>query len=286
MCDGSAWICSTIVDVRVEVLSDHGGEQLRLAARRLTVADAEVAARQARYRQAWADLEAARRDKPLWRRVLSHTTPAERQALERVRGSWAGVAGADAGRRAVHGRRQQRAAGVEGEDALVRRLSVLSDDWLMVRGYHNGRGETDHVLVGPRGVWAIEVKRRRVRLHVVGDRWWFERLDRRAKLVGTAWAVDGGGRTWGRQVGDVAGDLAAWLAHQGYPIRVNTAVMLMHEHAVVARCERPAVDLVSARPDRLLAAILARPPALSPETRATIADLIRRDHRFHAARRR
>jgi hypothetical protein len=62
--------------------------------------------------------------------------------------------------------------------------------------------------------------------------------------------------------------------------------MLMHEHAVVARCERPAVDLVSARPDLLLTAVLARPPALSPRTRTTIADLIRRDHRFHAARRR
>jgi Nuclease-related domain len=284
LCGRSVWICSTIVDVRVELLSDHGGEELRRTTRRLTAAGAEVAAQEVRYRQAWADLEAARCDKSLWRRILSRTTPTEREALERVRGSWAGVAAADAGRRAVHGRRQRQAAGIEGEDALVRELSVLPDDWLTLRGYHNRRGETDHVLVGPRGVWAVEVKRWRVRLYVVDDRWWFERLDR--NKPGTGRAVDGGGRTGGRQVGDVAGDLAAWLDRNGQRVRVHTAVMLMHEHAVVARCERPAVDLVSARPDRLLTAILAQPPALPRAACAEIVRLVRADHVRHAGRRR
>jgi hypothetical protein len=285
LCDGAGPGGSTIVDVRVEVLSDHGGEQLRRTTQRLTDADAQVAAQEVRYRQAWADLEAARRDKSLWRRVLSRSSPTERAALERVRGEWAGVARAGAGRQRIHGRTRQQAAGVEGEDALVRELAVLSDDWLMLRGYHNRRGETDHVLIGPRGIWAVEVKRRRVRLYVVGDRWWFERTDRRGKLVGTAWAVDGGGRTWGRQVGDVAADLAAWLARNGYAVPVHTAVMLMHELAVVARCERPDVDLVSARPDRLLTAIHVQPAALGSDTRAAVAELVRRDHRHHARRR-
>jgi hypothetical protein len=48
-------------------------------------------------------------------------------------------------------------------------LSTLSNDWVLLRGYRNRRGETDPVLVGPAGVWAIEVKRRRVLLHAVGD---------------------------------------------------------------------------------------------------------------------
>lgn len=279
MCDGVRVGRSTIVDVRVEVLSDHGGEQLRRTVQHLSAAEARVAAQEVRYRAAWADLEAARRGKSLWRRVLARSSPAERAALDRVRGEWAGVARAGAGRLQIEGRARQQAAGVEGEDALVRALSVLSDDWTMLRGYRNRRGETDSVLVGPRGVWAVEVKRRRVRLYVVDDRWWFERTDRRGKLVGTAWAVDGGGRTWGRQVGDVAGDLAARLARDGCPVRVHTAVVLMHERAVVARCERPDVDLVSARPDRLLAAIHARPVTLGRGDRAAVTDLIRRDHR-------
>jgi Holliday junction resolvase-like predicted endonuclease len=46
---------------------------------------------------------------------------------------------------------------------------VLDDAWVMIRGYRNRRGETDHVLVGPGGVWAVEVKRRRIRLHATGE---------------------------------------------------------------------------------------------------------------------
>src|SRR5689334_9425723 len=59
---------------------------------------------------------------------------------------------------------------------------------------------SDHVLVGPTGVSAVEVKRRRIRLHVVGEEWWFEKLSSRGNAVDTALAVDGGGRSWARQV--------------------------------------------------------------------------------------
>lgn len=36
-----------------------------------------------------------------------------------------------------HGRRQQQAAGVWGEDKLAGALSVLPDEWVMLRGYRN-----------------------------------------------------------------------------------------------------------------------------------------------------
>jgi hypothetical protein len=41
---------------------------------------------------------------------------------------------------------------------------ALCDSWtwgrVRFRGYRNRRGETDHLLVGPRGGWAMEVKYR------------------------------------------------------------------------------------------------------------------------------
>ncbi len=91
------------------------------------------------------------------------------------------------------------AAGVLGQDPLTAALGVLPDDWVMLRGYRNRRGGTDHVLVGPHGIWAVEVERRRIRLHAVGDQWWWERLDAGGHSVETGRAVDPAGRAWPRQ---------------------------------------------------------------------------------------
>ncbi len=272
--------------MRVEVLSDHGGQELRRTERRLLSAEAELAARQGSYRHAWDDLRSARHGKSLWKRMFSVQTPAEREALTRVRGTWQDVVRAGHGRQRIDQRARQQAAGNQGEDALTAALSVLSDEWTMLRGYHNGRGETDHVLIGPRGVWAVEVKNRRVRLHAVADEWWFERFDRRGRVVGREAAVDGGGRSWGRQVSDVADGLAAWLAGNGQPVRVHTAVLLMHEHAVLGRCAHLAVSLLCTRPTGLLRAMAEQPAALSPAACAEIVRLARADHVGHARRRR
>lgn len=101
-----------------------------------------------------------------------------------------------------------------------------------------------------------------------------------------ALAVDGGGRNWSRQVGDVATDLAAWLARQGTVVPVRTAVMLMHEQAQLVECVRPGVDFVGTDPRPLLDMILT-PSALTldPQACRNTAWLIERDHNFHAKRR-
>lgn len=161
--------------MRVEVLSDHGGQQLQQSAQQLRSAEAHLAAWQGGYAQASYELEEARRSKGFFKRMFAVRTAEEQQALARTQGAWQQVIHADYGRQQMQSRVQQRAAGAWGEDALVWGLSGLSDEWLMLRGYRNRRGETDHVLVGPLGVWAVEVKRRRVRLNAVGDRWWFVR---------------------------------------------------------------------------------------------------------------
>lgn len=272
--------------MRVEVLSDHGGLQLWQTEQQLQAATANVAVWEDWYRQTQDNLQAARRGKPLWKRIFAVSTPAEREAFAHVQGAWHEVLRADFGKQQIFGRRQQQAAGVWGENTLAWTLSVLPDEWVMLRGYHNRRGETDHVLVGPHGVWAVEVKRRRVRVNVDGDQWWFEKLDSRGNVVDTGWAVDGGGRSWARQVNDIAGDLASWLTRNGHQIQVNTAVMLMHERAQLGRIKDLTVHLLANHPAHLLEELARRPRMLCPETCEEIVGLIRRDHHFHASRRR
>lgn len=94
----------------------------------------------------------------------------------------------------------QQAAGVAAEDQMTVALQRLSDDWLLFRGYVNRRGEVDHLVVGPGGIWAIEVKGRGVCVHIDGDQWRYEKFDRYGNLVDQGILADRRGRSWGRQV--------------------------------------------------------------------------------------
>jgi hypothetical protein len=271
--------------MRVVVLSDFGGQQLDKTVRRLHEAETDVAGWTGAYHDACQDLELSRQTKAWWRRALSLATADEQEAEIRARLAWQAAGAADQDRQRIEARARQQAAGIYGEETLAQGLSSLDDSWVMLRGYRNRRGETDHVLVGPAGVWAVEVKRRRIRLHVTGDQWWFEKLSARGHVVETSWAVDGGGRTWGQQVTEVATDLAAWLARNQHAVPVRTAVMVMHEQATIGRCEHPAVNAVGTRAEHLLWAVERSGTVLPSQACQQIVDLIRRDHRFHDRRR-
>jgi len=44
-------------------------------------------------------------------------------------------------------------AGIAGEQLVATELGrVLDDDWTLLRGYRNRRGEIDQLLLGPRGL--------------------------------------------------------------------------------------------------------------------------------------
>lgn len=131
----------------------------------------------------------------------------------------------------------------------------------------------------------MEVKYRRVRLIVDGDQWRYEKMDRYGNIVETGWAVDGGGRSWSRQVNAVADDLAAWLERNRIGVPVYTAVVLMREGAVLGRCQNLTVSLIATNPGHLLEAIAEHPPLLNSNACEEITRLIRRDHRCHATRR-
>jgi hypothetical protein len=175
--------------------------------------------------------------------------------------------------------------GVEGEKVIPQLLSPISDRWKLFNGYRNRRGEIDHVLVGPKGLWAIEVKNRRIQLEVDGRRWWLRKLDKMGNPVGDqAPAVDGGGRDWGRQVGEPGRALAERLASRGFQVPVRTAVVLVDGRARVTRCIDAGVDLVTHELQELIDAISSRPVPLDDGQRETIESLIREDHASYEAR--
>ncbi|GAA5179215.1 hypothetical protein GCM10023322_08530 [Rugosimonospora acidiphila] len=272
--------------MRVEYLSDHGGQQLQQAEQQLHGAQAAFVEWHGAYAEAASALKATRRAKPLWKRLLSVRTPEERDALARSEQARQQASFAQSGVQQLSHRVEQRAAGVRGEDALAWGLSGLPDAWVMLRGYRNRRGEADHVLVGPQGVWVIEVKLRRVRLHVNGDEWRYEKLDRWGNPVESGWATDRSGRSWARQASDVAEDLAAWLHRNHHVLPVRSAVMLMHEDAQLGRCDDLAIDFVATQPGLLLQEMWRRATPLTAQACEDIVALIRRDHQFHNRRRR
>jgi len=59
-------------------------------------------------------------------------------------------------------------AGIAGEDLVATELGrALDDDWTLLRGYRNRRGEIDQLLLGPRGLFAIEVKNLNATVHLI-----------------------------------------------------------------------------------------------------------------------
>ena len=163
--------------MRVEILSDYGGDQLHRTERQLHAAGQDLHARQGSYRLAWDDLQDARRGKPLWRRIFGVSTPAERDALARTPITTSGASTAA----------RNKAAGTWGEQALTQALSVLPDDLggLSAATATAMARPSMCVLVGPAGVWAVEIKRRRIRINAVADQWWFEKRARSPILPAT-----------------------------------------------------------------------------------------------------
>ncbi|WP_320068238.1 nuclease-related domain-containing protein [Micromonospora sp. RTGN7] len=266
--------------MRVIYLSDHVGLQLTKTEQQYEAVHVRLGGWQSARQRAGNDAGAARWAKPWWKILLFISTPQEQEARARSAEAERQIGLARQEMDRLDQRKQQLSAGADGENFLVEGLSVLSEEWVMLCGYRNRRGEADHVLVGPTGIWVAEGKYRRVRVTVTGDRWWFEKLDNWGNMVDEGPATDRSGRSWARQANDVAQDLSRWLARNGYRYPVSTAVMLTHHQAEVGECRDLTVNLVGSSPEHLLEE-LRGPAWLSPDDRAEVVRLIERDHHFH-----
>jgi hypothetical protein len=180
---------------------------------------------------------------------------------------------------------QRLAAGVAGEQQVVREFGkALGNDWVLLRGYCNRRGEIDHLLLGPAGLVAIESKHLNATVHCDGDSWRFEKFDRFGNLVARGDINDRGGRSPSVQLNEPADLLEQFLRTRGGTISIFRVVLLTHPSSRRGRCTHPTVHIVTSAP-KLASQLSDMPPVLGAAHRARIEELIARDHRYHEARR-
>jgi hypothetical protein len=178
--------------------------------------------------------------------------------------------------------------GVRGEQEAATQLGrKLDDAWTLIKGYRNPRGEIDYLLLGPGGVFAIEVKYVNGTFSITRDRWRYVKFDRYGNAVAEGVVEDGGRRHRppNIQLTEPVRLLEDFLTKFGQPVRLDPVVLLNHPNARIARCDDDLGVRVLTSTDRL--ARLARgSDARIPAARLTeIQRLIERDHRFHASRR-
>jgi hypothetical protein len=267
--------------MRVEVLSDHPADMLASAARARGTGtggnprsvkpaisrDRDAARRQRRWLAwlrlpfaGWRAKRAAARP-PAPATVLTSSAPTDSElALQ-------------AGSRA-----EQRVA-----DELGR---ALGQEWVLFRGYRNGRGEIDGVLLGPGGLFAYEVKYHNATVYIRGDAWAGEKYDNYGNLVEPRRPItDRGsrGRSPSQQLNEPAGALAAWLARRGYPVEIARVVLLTHPKARIGSSNGATVRVVTS-PAALLRLVEGSAVRVGARQRAEVAEVIRRDHQHHNGR--
>jgi hypothetical protein len=271
--------------MHVVELSNHPGRLLRDIGRQRS-ADSQRA--QARYAGALAEHE----------RLLGQAR-ARRDEARAHRRLWAwirGVFAVSAQRRRVPqrpvlvtaptGQEESIAAGMAGEQQVAIELgAALGDEWLLFRGYRNRRGEIDHLLLGPRGMFAIEVKYHNATVYVTGDDWRFEKFDRWGNQVEQGRIADRTGRSPSVQLNEPADELENFLSSRGQPVPVTRIVILNHPRSRVGAQRNATVHLATSS-RYVLDLVRKSRLELGDARREQLRGLIERDHRFHEGRRR
>jgi hypothetical protein len=276
--------------MHVVELSNHPGDMLDHVARRRVAAEKRVLAvhedELIRYRARVRAIEVKRdraRARHSWWAWLRLSVAAwqEKRTLPRLPVSPAGHT--EEGHTDLE---EKIRAGIEGEQLVATELGrALDDDWTLLRGYVNRRGEIDHLLLGPRGLFAIEVKNLNATVHVDGDRWRADKYDNYGNLVEQRLIVDRMGRSPSMQLNEPADDLERFLRERGQPVPVRRAVVLAHRRSAFGTVRHPTV-MVGVSAAYVLALIgAAAGGQLDRGQRAEVQRLIRHDHDFHAKRR-
>jgi hypothetical protein len=183
-------------------------------------------------------------------------------------------------------REQTILAGRNAERRVADELATaLDDDWLLLRGYCNSRGEIDALLLGPSGLFAIEEKFRSIRVYVRGDAWEAQQIDKYGNPRSARVPMrDGKGRSPSEQVKEPVAALSRWLSTNKRGTPITPVVLLTHPRARVGYVQDATVRVE--RSVRGLVSLTERSShALDAGRRADIERLVRRDHEFHAARR-
>jgi len=176
-------------------------------------------------------------------------------------------------------------AGVEGERLAAIGLGrSLADEWTLLRGYRNNRGEIDHLLLGPRGLFAIEGKHRNATVYCAGDRWWYVKYDRYGNPVERGEMADRRGRSPSQQLNEPADQLEGFLRSRGHPVAVERIVLLTHARSRLGHSAEPTVRVTTSTA-QVLKLIDASRAVIGDDERARLERLIIRDHQHYESRR-
>jgi hypothetical protein len=267
--------------MRFVPLSDHPGDMLA-EARRVREAAGGIAGE--RYRQALA----AYQERIARARERRDKARAERDLLSRLRWGliawWRRLARPPRPPAALapsHGEEAIK-GGIKGEQEVADVLRVaLSDAWALVKGYRNRRGEIDYLLLGPGGLFAIEVKYVNGTFAITRERWRYVRFDRYGNQVGEGLLQDARHRPPNAQLAEPLGMLEQFLASRGQPARLRPVVLLNHPKARISDCAADVGVEVLTATVQLRDLVLAADEQISPRKLADIERLVVRDHHFH-----
>lgn len=150
-------------------------------------------------------------------------------------------------RRAASEEEEKWNSGSEGERRVADYLSArLPDDWTIVLGYSNAKGEIDQLLVGPRGIFAIEIKNVNGVVHCDEDQWWRDKYDNYGKLLETNLPMaDKGGRGPSRQLNEPTNLLQSHINKKLSIGRIQRAVILSHNKSMLGTLTSITVDVVA-----------------------------------------
>ena len=166
---------------------------------------------------------------------------------------------------------------------------VLDDNWVLLKGYKNSKGEIDQIFVGPGGVTAVEIKNYNGAIHIDGDSWTRHRrivsADNAAETVVEP-IQDAGGRAPSRQLNEPASQLQKFLSERSNVKRINRAVVLTHDKSEIGPIFSLTVDYVVTlndirRRDHHVFVFGDGRVSLDRESVDRISSLIRQDHDFH-----
>jgi hypothetical protein len=176
--------------------------------------------------------------------------------------------------------------GIKGEQEVADVLrGALSDAWVLIKGYRNRRGEIDYLLLGPGGLFAIEVKYVNGTFAITRERWRYVRYDSYGNQVSEGLLHDARRRPPNVQLLEPLGMLEQFLASRGQPVRMRPVVLLNHPKARVSQAAGDVgVEVLTStaqlRELARAAGTVARGQAAAGEL-AEIERLVVRDHHFH-----
>jgi hypothetical protein len=182
-------------------------------------------------------------------------------------------------------REESIAAGIAGERQIADELGqVFGDEWVLFRGYRNRRGEIDHLLLGPRGLFAIEVKYRNATVYIDGDQWQFEKFDQWGNRVEHGSIQDRTGRSPSVQLNEPADDLEKFLRSRRQPVSATRIVILNHPRSQIGRSQHLTVYVATS--SEYIVGLVNDSQVRLPDSRlAQLERLIERDHHYHDGRR-